>query len=135
LGEINQTVFFSKTKFKDDPFQTLYQVQSGERLARIADKYSVTWELLCRINGLSDPRKVRAGQWIKIPKGPFHCVITKNAYRLDVYLVSPGESDSLFVTCYPVGLGKDNSTPTGEWLVAPGGKAHPATYYSPRGEG
>jgi lipoprotein-anchoring transpeptidase ErfK/SrfK len=135
LTEINQTVIFSRKQFKDDTFQTVYQVQAGERLARIADKHGVTWELLCRINGLADARKVRAGQWIKIPSGPFHCVVTKSAYRLDVYLGSPGESTSLFVATFPVGLGKDNSTPTGSWVIQQGGKAHPATYYSPRGEG
>jgi lipoprotein-anchoring transpeptidase ErfK/SrfK len=113
----------------------MYQVQSGDRLVKIADKHSVTWELLCRINGLADARKVRAGQWIKIPNGPFHCVISKSAYRLDVYLGSPGETGSLLVASMPVGLGKDNSTPTGLWIVQQGNKAHPATYYSPRGEG
>ena len=135
LGDINQTVLFSKKRFKDDPFQTLYQIQSGDRLARIADRHNVTWELLCRINALPDPRKIRPGQWIKIPNGPFHCVITKAAYRMDLYLGSPGEAGSLFVASFPVGLGKDNSTPTGLWMVQQGAKAHPATYYSPRGEG
>jgi len=135
LGQIGQTVILSKTRFKDDPFQTLYQVQSGDRLARIADRHNVTWELLCRINGMADPRKMRSGQWLKIPNGPFHCVINKSVYRLDVYLGSPGEAGSLFVASFPVGLGKDNSTPTGSWIVQTGGKAHPATYYSPRGEG
>jgi len=135
LSDINQTIFFSKKRIKDDPFQSLYQVQSGERLSKIADRHQVTWELLCRINGLADARKLWAGQWIKIPKGPFHCVITKSLYRLDVYLGSPGESGSLFVMSFPVGLGKDNSTPTGLWMVQPSNKAHPATYYSPRGEG
>jgi LysM repeat protein len=135
LSEISQSVLFSKKAFKDDTYTTRYQVQNGERLSRIADKHSVTWELLCRINGLADARKVRAGQWIKIPHGPFNCVITKSAFRLDVYLGSPGETGSLFVTSFPVGLGKDNSTPTGTWMIQQGNKAHPATYYSPRGEG
>lgn len=135
LSQISQTVLFSKKKFKDDPFQTTHQVASGERLARIAARNHVTWELLCKINGLSDPRKIRAGQWLKIPVGPFHCVVNKSAFRLDVYLGSPGEAGALFVTSFPVGLGKDNSTPTGLWMVQQGSKAHPATYYSPRGEG
>src|SRR5665213_627868 len=115
LGQLGQTVILSKTRYKDDPFQTLYQVQSGDRLARIADRHSVTWELLCRINGMSDPRKMRSGQWLKIPSGPFHCVITKSVFRMDVYLGSPGEPGSLLVASFPVGLGKDNSTPTGSW--------------------
>ena len=135
LGNISQTVFFSKEQFKDETYQTLYKVKGGDRLARIADHHAVTWELICRINGLPDPRKLRVGQTIKIPTGPFHCVITKSEFRLDVYLGSPGEAGSLFVTSFRVGLGKDNSTPTGTWMVASGSKAHPATYYSPRGEG
>lgn len=135
LSEISQTVLFSNKPIQGDPAQTLYQVKSGDRLSRVAERHGVTWELLCRINGLADPRKVRAGQWIKIPTGPFHCVITKSDYRLDVYLGSPGEAGSVFVTTLQVGLGKDNSTPTGMWIVAPSGKIHPATYYSPRGEG
>jgi lipoprotein-anchoring transpeptidase ErfK/SrfK len=135
IAEINQTVIFSKRRFDKDSFVSPYQVRPGERLSKIADKHLVTWELLCRINGLSDPKKLRAGQWIKIPNGPFNCVISKSAYRLDVYLGTPGEAGSLLVTTFPVGLGKDDSTPTGTWLLAPGSKAHPATYYSPRGEG
>jgi LysM repeat protein len=135
LSELNKTLIFSQKPSKNDPFVTRYQVQSGERLAKIADKNTVTWELLCRINGLADARKVRAGQYINIPKGPFNCLITKTAFRLDVYLGSPAEPGSLFVTSYMVGLGKDNSTPTGSWILMQGSKAHPATYYSPRGEG
>lgn len=135
LSDINKTLFFSKKRFNDDPYVEVYQVKSGDRLARIADHHGVTWELLCRINGMSNPRKLRSGQWLKIPKGPFHCVVTKSAYRLDLYLGSPGGADALFVMSFPVGLGKENSTPTGEWLIASGAKAHPATYYSPRGEG
>lgn len=133
LGQISQTVLFSKKKFADDSYQVVHQVQSGERLSRIADRNNVTWEFLCRINGMSDPKKLRSGQYIKIPKGPFHAVVSKSAYRLDVYLGSAGGADSLLVISLPVGLGKDNSTPTGTWSV--GSKAHPATYYSPRGEG
>jgi LysM repeat protein len=135
IATISQTVFFSNARIKDDPFQTLYQVQGGDRLSRIADRHAVTWELLCRINGLSDPKKLRAGQSIKVPTGPFHCVITKKDYRLDVYLGSPGEAGSVLVISFMVGLGKDNSTPAGAWIIAQGGKVHPATYYSPRGEG
>jgi lipoprotein-anchoring transpeptidase ErfK/SrfK len=135
LGEINETLVFSKNRFKDDTLQEGYQVQSGERLARIADRFGVTWELLCKINGLPDARKVRAGQWIKVIHGPFHAVVTKSAFRLDVYLGSPGEPGSLYIRSFPIGLGKDNSTPTGSWVVQHGNKLHPATYYSPRGEG
>ena len=36
---------------------------------------------------------------------------------------------------FPVGLGRDDSTPSGIWLVEPHKKLKDPTYYSPRGEG
>jgi lipoprotein-anchoring transpeptidase ErfK/SrfK len=41
----------------------------------------------------------------------------------------------MYVTTFPVGLGKDDSTPTGTFLVEPQKKLKNPTYYSPRGEG
>ena len=41
----------------------------------------------------------------------------------------------MFVTSYPVGLGRDDSTPVGTWIVEPHRKLKHPTYYSPRGEG
>jgi lipoprotein-anchoring transpeptidase ErfK/SrfK len=60
-------------------------------------------------------------------------VVTKSAFTLDLYLGSPGEAGSVFVTSFPVGLGKDSSTPTGLWQA--GTKLRNPDYYSPRGEG
>src|SRR5581483_7849301 len=39
------------------------------------------------------------------------------------------------VMSLPVGLGRDNSTPTGLWVIQPQNKTHPATYYGLHGEG
>ncbi len=134
IAEINQTVIFSPQKFNDDPFSASYPVQSGERLSTIAGKNGVTWECLSRVNGI-EPRRLRSGTTIKIVKGPFHAVVYKGLFRMDIYLGSPGESGSMFVKSMPVGLGKDSSTPTGTWQVQPGNKIRHPKYYSPRGEG
>src|SRR5690606_27316369 len=80
------------------------------------------WELLCRINRISDPGKLRAGKTIKVIQGPFHAVVSKSKFTIDLYLGSPGERGSLYVTTFKVGLGKSDSTPTGTWMVAAGGK-------------
>ncbi len=133
-AEINQTVIFSPKKFSEDPFGGVYAVQSGERLATIAGKHGVTWELLARVNGI-DPRRLRSGSNIKVVNGPFHAVVYKGVFRMDVYLGAPGDAGSLFVTSFPVGLGKDGSTPTGTWMVQSGNKIRHPKYYSPRGEG
>jgi lipoprotein-anchoring transpeptidase ErfK/SrfK len=95
----------------------------------------VTWQLLCRLNGLSDPRRLRAGANIKVLKGPLHAVVSKKKFTMDIYFNSPGGTDAVYVTTFPVGLGKDDSTPTGTWVVERGQKISNPVYYSPRGEG
>ncbi len=135
LGKIAQQVVFGRRIFKDDPFSFSYVLQPGDRLQKVAATNNVTWELVCRINGISDPKKIRAMQTIKIVKGPFHAVITKKKFAMDLYLGSAGGAGSVYLTTYPVGLGKDDSTPAGTWQVAPNGKLKNPTYYSPRGEG
>jgi lipoprotein-anchoring transpeptidase ErfK/SrfK len=55
---------------------------------------------------------------------------------MDLYVGgAPGEKGSMFVMTYSVGLGKDDSTPTGVWMVEPHKKIKNPVYYSPRGEG
>ena len=135
IADINQTVIFSVRHFPADPFGGNYMVQSGERLTKIADKHDVTWELLCRINGMSDPRKLRAAMPLKIINGPFTAIVTKSKFNMDIYLGPPGERGSMYVASFPVGLGKDDSTPTGTWTVEVGKKVKNPTYFSPRGEG
>jgi len=135
ITEMSQKLVFSGKHFDGDSLTDKYQIMSGDRLSRIADRHGTTWELLCKINDLSDPKRIRAGQWIKVVNGPFFAVVTKSKLRLDVYLGNAGGPGSTFVMRLPVGLGKDNSTPTGMWIVQQGNKVHPATYYSPRGEG
>ncbi len=136
MAEINQTVVFSPKRFADDAYGGTYSVQPGDLLKKIAEKNDVTWELLCRLNGLSDPKKLRAGATLKLAKGPFHGVVSKRSFTMDIYVgAPPGEKGSMYVTTFPVGLGKDDSTPTGVWLVEMHKKIKNPTYFSPRGEG
>jgi hypothetical protein len=133
ISDANKSIVFSTKRFGDDPWQETHNVASGEMLKNIAFKYSLTPDLLLRINGIPDARRLRAGANIKVLKGPFHLVITKHAFTMDVYLGSPGEKDAQFVTSYPVGLGRDDCTPTGTWMVEQ--RVPNPKYYSPRGEG
>ena len=135
LAEINQTVVFSPKLASGDAFASSYTVKSGELLRSIADRFDVPWELLARLNNMPDPRKLRAGQSLKVVTGPFHAVVSKRRYTMDVYLGSPGERGSLYVRSFDVGLGADDSTPTGSWIVETHKKIKNPTYFSPRGEG
>jgi hypothetical protein len=107
-------------------------VASGERLATIAARNSVTWEFLSRVNGVT-PKKLRSGQNIKIFKGPFYAVVYKHLFKMEIYMGGPGGPGSMYVTSFPVGLGKDNSTPTGIWMCKAGDKIRNPRYYPPRG--
>jgi len=135
ISQINQTVVFGHERFPDDPWGGTCTVQSGQSLARIAAAHDTTWELLSRINGI-DPKHLRAGATIKIVEGPFFGVVDKHRFTLDLYLGGlPGEKSSMYVTNFSVGLGRDQSTPVGIWMVEPHHKLKHPTYYSPRGEG
>jgi LysM repeat protein len=133
IQEINQTVIFSPKPFNNDPFGGRYAVRPGDSLAKIAASHETTWELLSQINHL-DPRRLRSGSTIKVIHGPFFAVVHKKLFTMDLYLGAlPGESQSMYVMSVPVGLGKDDSTPTGLWAIGPHAKLKHPTYYPPEG--
>jgi lipoprotein-anchoring transpeptidase ErfK/SrfK len=135
MSQINQTLIFGRQRFADDPYGGTYVVQPGDSLARIAMAHDCTWEMIGRINGI-DAKHLRSGATIKIVEGPFFAVVDKHKFTMDLYLGGlPGEKSCMYVTTYMVGLGKDNSTPVGTWMVEPHRKLKHPTYYSPRGEG
>ena len=134
IATLNDQLIFSTHKYADDEYGGIYVVHPGESLQKIAATFDVPWQCLAQINGLSDPRKMRSGQKLKVIKGPFNIVVTKSKFNMDLWLGgTPGQPGSMFVRSYPVGLGKEDSTPTGTWMV--GTKAKDPIYYSPRGEG
>jgi lipoprotein-anchoring transpeptidase ErfK/SrfK len=137
LAALNESIVFSRETFEGDPWAERFTVPPNGVLAAIAKRYHVTAELLQRINGIKDPRRLRADQKIKVVKGPLHAVVDKTDFTIDLYFGSAGGPDSSYITTFKVGLGKDNSTPTGKWLVEPGRKLTNPTYYSPpdRGRG
>jgi len=131
MSAINQTLIFSPRQFPKDPLGGVYQVKSGDRLAAIGNSHLIPYELLLPINRMSDARKLRYGQMLKVINGPFHAIVTKSKFTLDVYLGSPGGPDSTYITTFAVGLGTDNSTPTGTWAIK-NKVTHPA-YFPPEG--
>lgn len=122
IGQANAALILSPTRDPNDPFVSTYRVASGDSLAKIASRYNVTWELLARMNGITNPRKLRAGQTIKVVQGPFSAVVNKQTFKIDLWLGKPEGQQSLYIMQFPVGLGQNDSTPDGSWIVRPGGK-------------
>lgn len=132
MMQLNAKLIFSPRQYAADPAVEFVQVESGHGLIAIARQHFVPWEAITRMNGVSD-RRIRVGQSLKVPKGPFNFVVSKSAFRLDVYLGGlPGESGAIYITSMPVGLGKDDSTPTGLWVVTPGTKNKNPLWTNPR---
>jgi len=116
LTRVNEKLIFSDKAHPDDPLTRTYRVKSGQTLGRIAAKFAVPYQVLASINGIEDPRRLRAGQAIKVIEGPFHARIIKQQFMLDLFLQSP-KGAPIYVRSFSVGLGEQNSTPLGNWIV------------------
>ncbi|NLX04987.1 MAG: L,D-transpeptidase family protein [Phycisphaerae bacterium] len=95
----------------DDHLCYPYTVKSGDLLMRIANPCHVPYRFICRINGIADPRQLRVDQRLKLVRGPINAVVVKHKFMMYMYL-----QDAVFAR-YAVGLGKNDKTPTGTWLV------------------
>jgi lipoprotein-anchoring transpeptidase ErfK/SrfK len=123
LAEIAEATVFSPRLVPGDPLFDEYEVRPGENLIGIGRKYQTPSDSIMLINGIRDARQLRAGQRLKVPHGPFNVVISLGQHRLDVYL------QDVFVRSFPVGLGADQSTPAGVWVVKE--RLPNPTYYPP----
>jgi LysM repeat protein len=132
INSLGKTLFFNPNVNPNDPSMTVYAVQSGDSLQKIvrSQQLGCDYRLLQRLNGLTDPNKLRLNQRLRVPKGDFHAEVLKNEYRLNIYL---GEgSDRVMVQSFRVGLGESNGTPTGLFKVRPNSKLVDPQWTHPR---
>ncbi|MEE9294372.1 MAG: L,D-transpeptidase family protein [Phycisphaerae bacterium] len=125
LRQLGRKTIFSSNVVRGDPLAAYRVVAPGDSLHKIAKAHKVTAEFLAKINGIGDMNLIQAGRRLKVVNGPFHARITKSAHTLDVFC------GNTFVDHFKVGLGEDDSTPSGRWMVKH--KLKNPTYYPPRG--
>ncbi|MBL4697551.1 MAG: L,D-transpeptidase family protein [Phycisphaerales bacterium] len=121
LTAINEVLLFSPVVDPNDPMSESYKIKAGDSLSRIAGRRELAthWKLIARINQIADPSKIRLGQNIKLVRGPFHAIVHKSAHRLDIFHGSPANPDSwLYIKSFDVGLGSNDGTPIGEFVVS-----------------
>jgi hypothetical protein len=120
MSQINEDLVFSPRLLTGDPLVETYTIQSGDSLAKITNRLglAVDYRFLSRVNRLSSPDRISVGQTLKLVRGPFHAIVSKSAYRMDLY-AGPGENPSewLYITSRRVGLGEEGGTPTGVFVV------------------
>jgi hypothetical protein len=74
--------------------------------------------LIQRVNKMADAHALKVGQKLKLVRGPFHAVVHKSEYRLDIFAGSPDEPDSwLYIRSFKVGIGENNGTPLGTFQI------------------
>ncbi len=126
-GELRQRIdtLSQRIYFQQQPhYMPAYEIQPGDTLQAIGKRYDVPWQYLAKLNRL-DPQRIRAGQRIKVIKGPFAAIIDLSDFELTVH------AHGYYVTRYAVGIGKDGSTPIGTFTVQ--NKQVDPTYYGPDG--
>ena len=114
--EVGKFLTFSPLVLESDPFSIRYEVKTGDNLTSIRNQNNlkIPYGLIRRINNLNNS-DIFPGQTLKLLKGPFHVIIEKKNYRMDII---QGDKDSqVLVASYPVGLGEYNSTPIGLFAV------------------
>jgi cytoskeletal protein RodZ len=137
LTQLNQRLVFSPEIIPGDPFVTSYTVESGDSLAKVPKKFNLHCEYLFlkRINSITDERRLRIGQRLKLVTAPFHVVIDKSAFRMDLYMGDASgneKSEFVYVRSFRVGLGEYNATPEGVFTVKPESKLINPAWANPR---
>lgn len=95
---------------KDTHYMPGYTVEPGDQLRLIAQNYGVPWQYLARLNRVK-PEKIRVGDTLKVIKGPFSAVVDLSDYEIVVH------AHGFFVCKFPIGTGRNGSTPTGKFKV------------------
>lgn len=131
MSKLNEVLIFSPRIFKDDQLVASYIVKAGEYLGQVAPRYGIPYQFVEVINGV-DARRLSLGRQLKVVNGPFHVVVSKSQFRLDVFLDDINGAP-VYIRSFPVGLGADDSTPVGRWVVRAGSKQKDPAWTSPTG--
>ncbi len=126
LSLLAERWLFSREVLEGDTLTEWYQVKPGDLLARISNQYKVPYEILMEINHSQKAEALQAGQTIKVIRGPFHAVISRSRFTLDLYL------QDQYIKTYKIGLGiPGRDTPTGLWRVKANDKLIRPTWTDP----
>lgn len=122
LGELNLRLFFMA---KEDEYRKAYLIRPGDSMVSIALRNDVTVDMLCKLNGISNPTRIRPNMRLLIPSLDFSIHIDKSDFKLTLH------NHDRFFKSYKVGLGKNNCTPVGEFEISD--KIKNPTWWSPNG--
>lgn len=97
LGQLAGTVIYSQQDLLLPP----HVVAPGETLPAIAAQLGVSWQLLAKINGVSDPMQLVPGEHLKVIRGPFDAVLSVARRRISLQV------GGAFAGSFPVSVGRE----------------------------
>lgn len=97
LGQLAGTVIYSQQDLLLPP----HVVAPGETLPAIAGPLGVPWQLLAKINGVSDPMQLIPGEHLKLIRGPFDAVVSVARRRLSLQV------GGAYAGSFPVVVGRE----------------------------
>ncbi len=109
VGKANLDALYSSKPAPDD---ITHKVARGDSINKVAKANRLTDELLLKCNGISNPKNLRVGQTLRVPKVDFslHVDIAANTMIL--------KNHGQFFTIYKVRTGREaGTTPTGEYTI------------------
>jgi hypothetical protein len=96
LGQLAGTVIYSQQDLLLPP----HVVAPGETLDSIAAGHRVPWQLLAKINGVDDPKRLVPGEAVKLVRGPFDAVVSVSRRRLSLQVAGN------YAGVFPVVIGR-----------------------------
>ncbi len=103
----------------------LATIPAGGTLTRIAKDHDTGWRIIARANGINDPKRIRAGDRLKVPHCEVEVHIRKRSFLMLVTY------DGGYLRAYEVGTGKFDRTPEAEFSIVE--KEIEPTWYGPDG--
>jgi LysM repeat protein len=147
MWDLNKDLVFSPAATPGDPMVQTYTVEKGDNVIKISRKLNTVTEasLIQRVNGIN-PSSLRVGQTLKVVRGPFHAVVSKSAFRMDLYwgpsvapsavgtsnLGAGAEPGWVYIRSFPVGLGEKGATPLGAFTLRERSKLVNPPWVNPR---
>lgn len=108
LDGINKELVFNPSCLEG---AVIHTVQAGERGVKIAKSYKVNWGMIARLNGLKEDETLSIGQKLKVLTGRTRLVAHKAEFRLALLI------ENAYVKEYPIAIGLDDKTPSGDFTV------------------
>ena len=134
MAELAEKTLLSGNFYDGDPYVLRRTIEKGDTLTKLVQSLElrVPWRMLAKINNLPESGGViREGAGLTLVQGPFHAIVRKSRFTMDMYLHRAG-LPKVFVRRFKVGIGSQaNPTPDGLWAVPVGGKQDKTPWYPP----